>query len=240
MTAEKKPVAEGTQAAAPRLLEGSTRGLKRQSLGSPGSLPGGLADDPVADPARELMLAAQAGDREAFRGLVEMFQDRVMRLMVSVLRCERTMAEDLTQEVFLRVYKGLPSFDGQVRFHTWLHTIGMNVAISEYRKGRAQKRNRPTVSLDAPVAATEDFYLAPEGREVDPAERAHQTEFLARVRECVAELPEEFRTAVVMRDMESLSYDEIAEVLDVPAGTVRSRIHRGRLMLQQMLKEFVQ
>ena len=76
------------------------------------------------------MLRAQAGDPSAFRGLVEMFQDRVMRLMVSVLRCDRAMAEDLTQEVFLRVHKGLSGFDGQVRFHTWMHTIATNVAIS--------------------------------------------------------------------------------------------------------------
>ncbi|MCA8951115.1 MAG: sigma-70 family RNA polymerase sigma factor [Planctomycetes bacterium] len=184
------------------------------------------------------MQRAQAGDLDAFRGLVEMFQDRVMRLMVNVLRCDRTTAEDLGQEVFLRVHKGLPGFDGQVRFQTWMHTIAMNVAISEYRKQRAGKRNRTTVSIDAPVGDSDDFYVVPEGREVEPAERAHQAEFLARVRECVGMLPEEFRTAVVMRDMESLSYDEIAAVLDVPAGTVRSRIHRGRLMLQQMLREF--
>lgn len=184
------------------------------------------------------MERAQAGDPDAFRGLVEMFQDRVMRVMVSVLRCDRAIAEDLSQEVFLRVHKGLPGFDGQVRFQTWMHTIAMNVAISEYRKRRAQKRSRTTVSLDAPVGDSGDFYVLPEGREVDPAERAHQHEFLARVRECVGSLPDEFRAAVVMRDMESLSYDEIAEVLGVPPGTVRSRIHRGRLLLQQMLREF--
>ena len=192
----------------------------------------------VVDPARELMLSAQDGDPDAFRGLVEMFQDRVMRVMVSVLRCDRAMAEDLCQETFLRVHKGLPSFDGQVRFVTWLHTIAMNVAISEYRRRHASKRNRKTWSLDAPVAGTDDYYIQPAGREVEPAERAGQHEFLARVRQCVRELPDEFRAAVVMRDMESLSYEEISEVLDVPPGTVRSRIHRGRLLLQKMLREF--
>jgi len=80
--------------------------------------------------------------------------------------------------------------------------------------------------------------MQPAGREVEPAERAGQQEFLARVRQCVRELPDEFRAAVVMRDMESLSYEEISEVLDVPPGTVRSRIHRGRLLLQKMLREF--
>ena len=80
--------------------------------------------------------------------------------------------------------------------------------------------------------------MTPSGREVDPGERAHQAEFLARVRACVQQLPDEFRAAVVLRDMESLSYEEIADVLDLPIGTVRSRIHRGRLLLQEMLQGF--
>lgn len=192
-----------------------------------------------ADPARDAMLAAQQGDLEAFKTLVVMFTDRVMRVMTSVLRCDRATAEDLSQEVFLRVHKGLPGFDGQVRFVVWLHKISRNVAISEYRKRRAQKRGRRTLSIDAPVAGTDDLYITPAGHEVDPGERAHQREFLAKVRECVQQLPDDFRQPVVLRDMESLSYEEIAEVLDLPPGTVRSRIHRGRLLLQQMLKEFV-
>lgn len=190
------------------------------------------------DPAREAMLRAQQGDRDAFRMLVEMFQDRVMRVMNSVLHCDRAMAEDLSQEVFLRVHKGLPAFDGQVRFATWLHTISMNVAISEYRRRRAQKRDRRTLSIDAPLAGTDDLFLQPAGREVDPGELAHQHEFLAKVRACVRDLPDEFRAPVVLRDMEQLSYEEIAEVLDLPPGTVRSRIHRGRLLLQEMLRGF--
>lgn len=196
------------------------------------------SNDAGDDPAREPMLRAQQGDLDAFRTLVEMFQDRVMRVMTSVLHCDRAMAEDLCQEVFLRVHKGLPGFDGQVRFATWLQTIAMNVAISEYRRRRAQKRDRRTVSIDAPIAGTDDLYVQPEGHEVDPGERAHQHEFLARVRACVRELPDEFREAVVLRDLESMSYDEISAVLGLPAGTVRSRIHRGRLLLQDMLREF--
>ena len=184
------------------------------------------------------MLQAQRGDLDAFRTLLEMFQDRVMRVMTSVLHCDRAMAEDLCQEVFLRVHKGLPSFDGQVRFAAWLHTISMNVAISEYRRRRAQKRDRRTLSIDAPIAGTDDLFLQPVGREVEPGERAHQHDFLARVRECVRNLPDEFREAVVLRDMESLSYEEIAVALGLPPGTVRSRIHRGRLLLQEMLREF--
>ncbi|MCK5941592.1 MAG: sigma-70 family RNA polymerase sigma factor [Planctomycetes bacterium] len=184
------------------------------------------------------MLRAQQGDPHAFRTIVEMFQNRVMRVMVSVLKCDRATAEDLSQEVFLRVHKGLPGFDGQVRFAAWLHTISMNVAISEYRRRRAQKRDKRTLSIDAPVRGTDDLYLTPEGHERDPSDNVHRREFLSRVRECVRELPDEYREAVVLRDMESLSYEEIAEALDLPPGTVRSRIHRGRLLLQHKLKEF--
>lgn len=184
------------------------------------------------------MLRAQQGDADAFRTLVEMFQNRVMRVMVSVLRCDRAIAEDLSQEVFMRVHKGLPSFDGQVRFAAWLHTISMNVAISEYRRRRAQKRDRQTLSIDAPVRGTDDLYITPAGNERDPSDTANQHEFLSKVRECVQELPDEYREAVVLRDMESLSYEEIALALSLPLGTVRSRIHRGRLLLQHKLKEY--
>lgn len=184
------------------------------------------------------MLRAQQGDVDAFRTLVEMFQNRVMRVMVSVLHCDRAIGEDLSQEVFMRVHKGLPGFDGQVRFAAWLHTISMNVAISEYRRRRAQKRDRRTFSIDAPVRGTDDLYLTPSGHERDPSDTANQKEFLAKVRSCVQELPDEYREAVVLRDMESLSYEEIALALSLPMGTVRSRIHRGRLLLQHKLKEY--
>ncbi len=231
VTAEKKPLAEGTPAGPPRLVLSSSSLGRREAPRAAGS-------DDTVDPAREPMLRARQGDMDAFRVLVEMFSDRVMRVMASVLHCDRAMAEDLCQEVFLRVHKGLPEFDGEGRFVSWLHTIAMNVAITEYRRRRTQKRDRRTVSIDAPLAGTDDLYLTPSGREVDPGERAHQQEFLAKVRACVQQLPEEFRAAVVLRDMESLSYEEIAAALGLAPGTVRSRIHRGRLLLQDMLREF--
>jgi RNA polymerase sigma-70 factor (ECF subfamily) len=237
VTAEKKQRSEGTAPAPPRLVVGAPP-RTRPDPARPGPFGSPLGSDEV-DPAREPMLRAQQGDASAFKTLVEMFQDRVMRVMVSVLRCDRALAEDFSQEVFMRVHKGLPSFDGQVRFAAWLHTISMNVAISEYRRRRAQKRDKRTLSIDVPVRGTDDLYMTPVGRELEPGETAHQREFLARVRSCVGELPDEFREAVVLRDMESLSYEEIAIALDLPLGTVRSRIHRGRLLLQRKLREFL-
>ena len=139
----------------------------------------------------------------------------------------------------MRVHRGLPRFDGGVRFPVWLHTIAMNTAITEYRSRRTMKRGKHRAfSIDAPVPGTDDLVVHPPSRETNPADRAGQKEFGAAVRAAIADLSEEFRDAVVLRDMQGLSYEEIAEVLRVPAGTVRSRIHRGRVQLQGLLKGF--
>lgn len=158
----------------------------------------------------DLVDAARSGDGDAFRTLVERYQDHVFRLAMRVLRCDRNAAEDLCQEVFMRAYRGLPRFDGAVRFPVWLHTIAMNTAITEYRSQRTIKRgkHRP-MSIDAPIAGTEDLYVQPPSREVDPADRADQREFGSAVRDAVSRLPDEFRDAVILRDMQGMSYEEI-------------------------------
>jgi RNA polymerase sigma-70 factor (ECF subfamily) len=185
------------------------------------------------------MVRAQRGDQEAFRTLVEQCQDKVFRLVIRVLHCDRSTAEDLAQEVFLRVYRGLNRFDGRAQFTTWLHTITMNVCISEYRKRHALKRGRRTLSLHPSVGGQQELAIDPPTPALGPGESAHHREFLGRVKEAVGELPDEFRDAVLLRDMQDLSYEQISEILGVPPGTVRSRIHRGRLILQEKLKGFV-
>ena len=186
----------------------------------------------------EVLRRAQQGDRDAFRVLVELHQDRVFRLLRRMLRTDRDTAADLTQEVFLRVYRGLSGFDFRAKFTTWLHKIVVNLCISQHRRDRALKRDRRTFPPDAPVPGTDDLSSEPVARTVGPADRAHHKEIAAAVREAVHELPEEFRQAVLLRDLQGLSYEEIADVLEIPRGTVRSRIHRGRLILQERLKEF--
>lgn len=138
----------------------------------------------------------------------------------------------------MRTYRGLSGFDPASRFTTWLNTITLNYCITEYRKGKAQKRARRTLSIDAPVAGTDDLTIEPAARGPSPSDGVFHREISVAVRDAVHALPEEFRHAVLLRDLQGLSYEEIGEVLGVPPGTVRSRIHRGRLILQDKLKEF--
>jgi RNA polymerase sigma-70 factor (ECF subfamily) len=196
------------------------------------------APAPDVDPDGDLVQRARAGDDDAFRELVERHERRVFGLVLRVLHCDRDLARDVCQEVFIRAHRGLGSFEPVARFSTWLHTIALNFCISEYRKGKALKRNRRTLSLHAPIAGTDDLTIEPAARGPQPADRVHHKEIAAAVREAVHALPPEFRHAVLLRDLQGMSYEEIGAVLGVPPGTVRSRIHRGRLILQEKLEEF--
>ncbi len=190
------------------------------------------------DPDAPLVQRAQSGDVDAFRSLLERHERRVFGLVLRVLHCDREFARDVCQEVFIRAYRGLVGFDPVARFSTWLHTIALNYCITEYRKSKALKRARRTVSIDAPIAGTDDLRIEPVARGPQPADRVHHKEIAEAVRAAVHELPEEFQRAVLLRDLQGLSYEEIGEVLGIPPGTVRSRIHRGRLILQDKLAEF--
>ncbi|MHC4512879.1 MAG: RNA polymerase sigma factor [Planctomycetota bacterium] len=191
------------------------------------------------DPNKGALLRAQQGEEEAFRELVENNQRRVYGLVIRMLSCDRETAADLSQEVFMRVYRGLARFDGRALFTTWLHKITMNVIISEVRHRRAMKRDRRTYSINAPIQGYDDLHIDPDSTERDPSDRAHHKEISVAVQAAVAELPDEFRECVLLRDMQGLSYEEISDVLELAPGTVRSKIHRGRLILQKKLKEFM-
>lgn len=232
---ERDPAASGTAPNRMRLASGA--GDRAGEPEAPASR--GLPPDPEEV---ERIRRASDGDVDAFRELVETHQSRVLALITRMLHCRREAAEDLCQEVFLRSWRALPRFDGAVRYMTWIHRITVNACISEIRRRKALKRDAPTISLDAAgTRMGEDRpTLDPvEPRaDADPSERAHQADFAAAVRLAVAELPEEFRSAVLLRDLQGLSYEEISTILDVPVGTVRSRIHRGRLQLQAVLEDY--
>ena len=164
---------------------------------------------------------ARRGDQEGCRLLVERYERRVIGLAYGLLG-DRSDAEDVAQEAFLRAFRGLRSFRGQSAFKTWLFTIVVNTARS-HRQSRERRREEAS-------GGAVDF-------ETTAAPESLDSQVIARdrVRQAMATLPRELREAVVLRDVQGLEYREIAEALDVPIGTVESRIFRGRARLRQAL-----
>lgn len=185
-----------------------------------------------------LLQQAQDGDHEAFRTLMENHERLVFRLVLRMLGCDPHTAADVTQEVFLRAFRSIRAFDGRALFRTWLHKITMNLCITEHRKRKALKRDRKTLSLDGVATDVDRPSLDPVAAEPGPLEKVHHQDIGEAVAAAVQKLPDEFRQCVLLRDMNGMSYEEIAEILDLVPGTVRSRIHRGRVLLQQKLSEF--
>lgn len=190
--------------------------------------------DPIgrsADSDDQLVLAAQAGDGAAFAQLVERYQDRVYNTCLRM--CGNAAdALDLTQTAFLRALQALPRFEVRSNFYTWLFRIAVNVVLSQRRRDRA----RPTLTLHRFEEGNAVDEPADQHADVQPEHGAERGEWQQRIAAALAKLEEEFRVAVVLKDIEELDYAEIARILHVPLGTVKSRIHRGRMMLRQLLE----
>lgn len=181
-------------------------------------------------PDEELVARARAGDAPAAAALIERYQDRVYNICYRMCGHDADAA-DLTQATFLKALESLPSFELRSSFYTWLFRIAVNAALSHRRSAR----RRPMHSLDGMVGADRppEPPAAPAG--ASPLRRLELGELHERVSAALARLAEEFRAPVVLRDMEELDYHEISEILGVPVGTVKSRIHRGRMMLRELL-----
>ena len=180
-----------------------------------------------------------AGDRQAFGEIVERWQDRIFGAVLRMVR-DRELAEDLAQETFLRAFDKLSTFRGGAAVGTWLYSIALNQVRSEMRKRSALKHGSP-VSLDALRGGGTD-----DAPRFDPADHAPRADERAATAESCAlllaevdALEPEQREVIVLRDFQDLSYDEIASVLEVPIGTVRSRLHRARGELRDRLAERV-
>lgn len=169
---------------------------------------------------QELVHAAQGGDRGALDTLLRRHHDRV-RAVAARITGNPADTADATQEALIAVVRGLPRFDGRSSFTTWLYRVTTNACLDELRR----KRRRPVPTLDGETPPAEPTTVARDGAVVDRLV----------IDAALAELPEEFRVPVVLRDLADLDYAEIAEVLDVPVGTVKSRIARGRLQLARRI-----
>ena len=186
-------------------------------------------------PESELVERARAGDRAALGLLLRRHADRVFGLAFRLVRGRRHDAEELAQEALLRAIRGIASFRGGCAFSTWLHRIVVNLHLNR-ESTLATRAERRAASLSAPLGGEDDGPRLEVGAaEPAPPERAAAAEELARLRTAFDALDDERRTAIVLRDVEGLSYEEIAATLAIPIGTVRSRLARAREELSRQL-----
>lgn len=180
--------------------------------------------------------ASQRPDRLAFAELVRRYQSHIDRVLYN-LAPDWTDRADLAQEVWIRVYRHIKRLQDPVKFRSWLSRIATNLFYDELRK---RKRMRPPLSLDAPRILDDgemDWEIA--SPDPGPEENLTTSEFYEQLHGAIAELPEAFRTTIVLREIEGQSYEEIAEITGVSLGTVKSRIARARQRLQLQLQKYL-
>ncbi|HEY8023805.1 MAG TPA: RNA polymerase sigma factor RpoE [Burkholderiaceae bacterium] len=179
-----------------------------------------------------LVERVQRGDKKAFELLVIKYQRKLMRLVSRLVR-DQAEAEDVVQEAFIKAYRALPQFRGESAFYTWLYRIGINTAKNYLV---TQGRRAPT-STEANSEEAETFDDADQLRDINTPESMLATkQIAATVNAAMESLPEELRVAISLREIEGLSYDEIAEAMGCPIGTVRSRIFRAREAIAEKLR----
>ena len=172
----------------------------------------------------ELVRLSQQGDLKAFGILVERYQKKVFTVAYSLVQ-DTDEAQDLTQESFVRAYSALESFRGTARFYTWIYRITVNLCMDHFRKQAVEK---------AAMTHEQDEHQNP----TTPDRVASQHEMSQAVRQAIRALPEDHRTVIIMREIEGLSYQEIAKVAGISIGTVMSRLFYARRKLREILKPY--
>jgi RNA polymerase sigma-70 factor (ECF subfamily) len=187
------------------------------------------ADSPHAQPAAqdELIERCLEGDQQAWETIVRQHWRKVFNVAYKFVG-KHDEAEDLTQDIFLKIFKSLSTFDRRANFQTWLISVSRNLCIDHYRSVR---KERETIDRDVDPGD-----LSPTSHEVSPYVALEQRDRVALLREALETLPETLRTAVLLRDIQELSYQEIATQLKLPEGTVKSRINRGRTELARQIR----
>ncbi|MBI2311384.1 MAG: RNA polymerase sigma factor RpoE [Betaproteobacteria bacterium] len=181
---------------------------------------------------QQLVERAQRGDKKAFELLVNKYQRKLARLLSRFIR-DPAEIEDVTQEAFVKAYRALPSFRGDSAFYTWLYRIGINTAKNYLV---AMGRRAPTTT-EFNSEEAETFDDADHLRDVNTPEAELMSKQIARtVNDTLESLPEELRTAITLREIEGLSYEDIANIMNCPIGTVRSRIFRAREAIAERLR----
>ena len=187
-----------------------------------------MSNDLTADDG-SLVEQVLAGDRQAFGILVERYQDRLFNTLLRVLG-SREDAADVVQEALVQAYVKLDSFRRESKFYTWLYRIAMNLALSQLR------RRKPVVSVEA---AKEQVGEEPADDQPGPEREMMAHEQVAVVQSALLKLADQHRQILVLREMEGCSYETIGEILDLPVGTVRSRLFRARMQLKTELQNML-
>ena len=181
---------------------------------------------------QQLVQRAQQGDTKAFEVLVAKYQRRLGRLLSRFIKDEHEV-NDVVQESFIKAYRALPSFRGESAFYTWLYRISINTA----KNFLANSNKRPISSCDIANSEGEILDVVEQlADDLTPEAELMNREILETVESAVAKLPEDLRRAITLREIEGLSYEEIAEVMNCPIGTVRSRIFRAREVIAADLR----
>lgn len=177
---------------------------------------------------RKLIERAMNGDSSSFNRLMELHERRMYAVALRMC-ADREDAQDCLQEAMLRIYRSINGFKGQSSFATWVYRVTMNTCLDELRK----KKNKQNTSLDGLL----DMGWSPVDEQASPEKRAIDSEVQKCLHAAIGELPEDMRAAVVLRDIQGFTYDEIAQMLDINVGTIKSRISRGREKLREKLKQ---
>jgi len=188
-----------------------------------------------------LVRRCREGDLRGFEALVAKYQHRLYNAVYRMTGRPED-AEELAQEAFLKALEKLDTFGGRSSFYTWLYRIAVNLTLSQRRRA-ARVRFQPLTTGEQDFDRSQAGKLSAEmagRRNPGPAAAAESAETARRVSEALERLDDEFRVVVVLRDVEGMDYAQIADVLDVPAGTVKSRLHRARAMLRELLSDLVE
>lgn len=182
----------------------------------------------------ELVLKAQKGGRQAFGELVKKYERKIYALTYRIMG-NREDAADALQETFLQAYKKIGTFEGKSGFSTWLYRIAVNTCLMKKRKKKLD-----TVSIDRPLRMDdgEEINREPVDWSNDPMATIDNKEVKKKLDEAIAEMPEEFRTVVLLRDVDRLSSREVTDILNISIPNMKSRLHRGRLFLRRKLSEY--
>jgi RNA polymerase sigma-70 factor (ECF subfamily) len=186
------------------------------------------ADSDTASALEALIQRCLRGDQVAWEQIVKQHWRKVFNIAYKFVG-KHDEAEDLTQEIFLKIFRSLDTFDRRANFQTWLISVSRNLCIDHYRSVRKERE-----TIDRQVDANE---LTPAAPDAGPIAALEQRDRVTLLRQALAKLPESLRTAVVLRDLQELSYQEIADRLNLPEGTVKSRINRGRTELARQVRK---